>query len=160
MVNINKLNEEIKRDDIPKSILLQSELDSLQNRYKSLNDDFNLMKLYTKEMKNNLYENSSKNSSDSQSGGYLRDKEIVGLKQENKELEKKIEIMVDRMKACSEENKEYEDKIDKLKKDIKKLKKNGGVNSFDELSVIQIDKVEIEGKGNVQVICQFYFYFK
>ena len=82
MVNINKLNEEIKRDEIPKSILLQSELDSLQSRYKSLNDDFNLMKLYTKEMKNNIYENSNKGSADGQSGSYSRDKEINSLKEE------------------------------------------------------------------------------
>jgi hypothetical protein len=134
VININKLNEDIKRDDIPKAKSLQIELDNLSSRYVLLKEEFDLINLNNKELKYIHHDKNNKktpNDKNNISGisannkGNEDDNHYLELKQENKELEKKIEIMVDRLNTCSEENKEYESKIDKLKMEIKHLKSRG-----------------------------------
>jgi len=104
-------------------------------------------------LKNIFYDKNNRNNNENSSNNYSRDNVINDIKQENKELEKKIEIMVDRMKTCSEENKEYEAKVEKLKKDIKDLKANKGKSSdcFCDLTKIAVDTIEFKGIGGAKV---------
>jgi peptidoglycan hydrolase CwlO-like protein len=98
-------------------------------------------------LKNIFYEKTNKKENENIENNYSRDNELNEIKKENKELEKKIEIMVERLKNCSEENKEYEAKVEKLKKDVKdlKVKTEKASASFKDLTKGKVDSIEIKG---------------
>jgi len=60
---------------------------------------------------------------------YSRSKVIGDLKEENKELQKKTYIMMDKLKEFTEEGKENEADIDLLTLKIKKYKESGNGKS-------------------------------
>jgi cell division protein FtsB len=122
VININKLNEDIKRDDIPKAKALQIELDNLSNRYVLLKEEFDLINLSNKELKYIYHEKNNGNKKNQNENNNISGLSDSELKIENRELEKKIEIMAERLTTLSDENKEYESKIEKLKMELKHSK--------------------------------------
>jgi peptidoglycan hydrolase CwlO-like protein len=151
---MKKLTEEMRKEDIPRVKTLQKELDNLNTLYKNLKEDFDLINLSNKELKNIFYDKTVKK--DSLDNDYSRSKEIGDLKEDNKELQKKMDIMVDKLKKLTEEGKENEADIDRLKLEIKKYKESGsGKSAFSgNLVAIPCEHVEITGnKSNVCFIC-------
>lgn len=125
---MKKLTEDIRKEDIPRVKTLQNELDSLNTRYKNLKEDFDLINLNNKELKNIYYDKTNKKEYE-KNDDYFRNKEMQDLKEENKELQKKMDIMVDKLKKLTDENKDNEEDIEKLKLEIKKFKESGSVRS-------------------------------
>lgn len=144
---MKKLTEDIRKEDMPRVKTLQSELDNLNSRYKNLKEDFDLINLNNKELKNIFYDKNEKK--ESKNDEYSRNKEIEDLKEENKELQKKMDIMIDKLKKITEENKENEEDIERLKKEIKKYKEEQSKQKssfFDDLTLTNLEIIEIQGK--------------
>lgn len=150
ILNMKKFYEDIKKDDGPKVKSLQNELDNLNLKYRNLKQDFDLLNKNSKEYKNSFGGDNKKiNLMDE----YSRSKELAELKDENKDLQKKMEIMVDKLKKLSEENKENDGDIEKLKRELKVYKSSnpGMRNFFEELKPINLDDINLIGNNNMNV---------
>ncbi len=143
---MKKLTEDIRKEDMPRVKSLQKEFDNLNNRYNNLKEDFDLINLNNKELKKIFYDKKGKN--DIKDNEYSRNKEIEDLKEENKDLQKKMDIMIDKLKKLAEENKEYEEDVTRLSMEIKKLKEGKSHKSSfcDELIKSNSETIEIESK--------------
>lgn len=135
----------MRKEDIPRVKTLQNELDNLTNRYNNLKEDFDLINLNNKELKNIFYDKTGK--IDSTNNDYLRSKEMEDLKEENKELQKKMEIMVDKLKKLIDENKENEADIEKLKIEIKKYKEKGSIKTAFDSNLVASQSEHIQFNG-------------
>lgn len=145
----------MRKEDIPRVKSLQNELESLNTRYNNLKEDFDLINLNNKELKNIFYDKTGKK--DSAENDYSRAKEMEDLKEENKELQKKMDIMVDKLKKLTEENKENEEDIERLKKEIKKFKENSANRTSFQGNLVPIpsEKIELSGQKLENVILNF-----
>jgi hypothetical protein len=95
VLDLKRLNEEMKSDESNKVKKLQTELDILKNKYFSLKQDFELMTLNNNELKTNIY--NLKERSKSSNENYEQEKLIQELKEENKELSIKINKLLERI---------------------------------------------------------------
>jgi len=153
ILNMKKLTEDIRKEDMPRVKTLQNELDNLNSRYKNLKEDFDLINLNNKELKNIFYDKNGKK--ETKNDEYSRNKEIEDLKEENKELQKKMDIMIDKLKKITVENKENEEDIERLKKEIKKYKEEQTKhksNYFNELIQTNLEIIEIQGKVKIKYL--------
>jgi len=149
ILDMKKLTDDMRRDDLPRVKSLQNELYNLNIRYKNLKEDFELINLSNKELKNKLSENSvdKKESLDDE---YSRNKELEKLNSEIKELHKKMESMIDKLKKLTEENKENEDEIKLLKEELIKYKEFQEKSKSNFLNFLIPSKMEaIELRGSV-----------
>ena len=103
IVNLRKLSEDYKSDDTSKVKKLQHELDVLKTKYYSLKQDFELMTLNNNELKTNIYNLKEKNKTPEL---IEQEKILVELKEENKTLTRKIQILLEKIEYLQEKKKE------------------------------------------------------
>jgi hypothetical protein len=98
IINLRQLSEEHRSDETTKIKKLQHELDILKSKYFSLKQDFELMVLNNNELKSTIYSLQGKKGSNS------NDDDITNeLKEENKSLSRKIEILIEKINVLQEE---------------------------------------------------------
>jgi hypothetical protein len=109
VLNLRRLNEELKSDDSNKVKRLQTELDVLKTKYYSLKQDFELMTLNNNELKTNIYnlKEKTKHTSDN----YEQEKLIQELKEENRELSIKINKLLEKIDGLQQANKKEASKV-------------------------------------------------
>lgn len=95
VLNLRKLNEEMKSDESNKVKKLQNELDILKTKYFSLKQDFELMTLNNNELKTSIY--NLKEKSKSSTENYDQERLIQELKDENKVLSIKINKLLEKI---------------------------------------------------------------
>jgi hypothetical protein len=103
IINLRQLSEEHRSDETTKVKKLQHELDVLKSKYFSLKQDFELMLLNNNELKSTIYNFQGKRVGAPNDDQYL----IAELKEENKNLSKKIEILIEKINMLQEESKKH-----------------------------------------------------
>jgi len=146
---MKKLTEDMRKEDIPRVKTLQNELDNLNSRYTNLKEDFDLINLSNKELKNIYYDKTTGKKDSGGESDYSRTKEMQDLKDDNRELQKKMDIMVSKLKKLTEENKENEHDIERLKNEISKYKGSGSNTARSSFlsGLVPIASVNVEFTG-------------
>ena len=93
---MRKLAEDSRIEETAKIKKLQHELDNLKTKYYDLKADFELISLNNSELKANIYSIQDKNKTPEQINNELI---IYELKEENTNLMKKIEILVNKINS-------------------------------------------------------------
>lgn len=115
-MNIKKLSEEARQDDASKLKKLLREYEGLKNRYHSVKQDFELMALNNKELKNTIYELQENSQIQKLKNDGV---ELNLLKDENRQLMKKIEILAHRVSTLTQDLRKAEEDLRNKKEEIK-----------------------------------------
>lgn len=110
---MRKLAEDSRIEETAKIKKLQHELDNLKTKYYDLKADFELISLNNSELKANIYSIQDKNKTPEQINNELI---IYELKEENTNLMKKIEILVNKINSLNENNEKKNDDTKNKKK--------------------------------------------
>jgi len=110
---LRKLAEDSRIEETAKIKKLQHELDNLKTKYYDLKADFELISLNNSELKANIYSIQDKNKTPEQINNELI---IYELKEENTNLMKKIEILVNKINSLNENNEKKNDDTKNNKK--------------------------------------------
>ena len=139
---MRKLAEDSRIEETAKIKKLQHEIDNLKTKYYDLKADYELISLNNGELKANIYSIQDKNKSLDQINQELI---VAELKEENNNLVRKIEILVNKINSMNED-------LSKAKEEVKDLKsnKNSGVVKpilkDSNLEIKNIIKFNIDGK--------------
>lgn len=139
---MRKLAEDSRIEETAKIKKLQHELDNLKTKYYDLKADYELISLNNGELKANIYSMQDKNKSLDQINQELI---IAELKEENNNLMRKIEILVNKINSMNED-------ISKAKDEVKDLKSNRNSEILkpnikgSNLEINNIIKFNIDGK--------------
>jgi len=139
---LRKLAEDSRIEETAKIKKLQHELDNLKTKYYDLKADYELISLNNGELKANIYSMQDKNKSLDQINQELI---IAELKEENNNLMRKIEILVNKINSMNED-------ISKAKDEVKDLKSNRNSEILkpnikgSNLEINNIIKFNIDGK--------------
>jgi hypothetical protein len=110
---LRKLAEDSRIEETAKIKKLQHELDNLKTKYYDLKADFELISLNNSELKANIYSIQDKNKTPEQINNELI---IYELKEENTNLMKKIEILVNKINSLNESSEKKNDDVKNNKK--------------------------------------------
>ena len=110
---MRKLAEDSRIEETAKIKKLQHELDNLKTKYYDLKADFELISLNNSELKANIYSIQDKNKTPEQINNELI---IYELKEENTNLMKKIEILVNKINSLNESSEKKNDDVKNNKK--------------------------------------------
>jgi hypothetical protein len=120
LINLRKLAEDTRIEETAKIKKLQHELDNLKTKYYDLKADFELISLNNSELKANIYSIQDKNKTPQHINNELV---IAELKEENNNLMKKIEILVNKINSINEGN-EKKNEDGKNNKNVQLQRKN------------------------------------
>lgn len=132
VLNLRKLSEDSKVDETAKIKKLQHELDNIKTKYYSLKQDFELMSLNNNELKTTIYSLQEKNKTPQQID---QEKVIEELKDDNRNMTKKIEILINKINQLQEE-------LMSAEKDLEKKK---GKISQKDYKTMNVFNIQIEG---------------
>lgn len=133
--------EDSRIEETAKIKKLQHELDNLKTKYYDLKADFELISLNNSELKANIYALQDKNKTPEQINEELI---ISELKEENKNLMRKIEILVNKINNLNED-------LNEANKEIEASKINKSSKSEMEESRLKYISSELQFKNSINL---------
>jgi outer membrane murein-binding lipoprotein Lpp len=139
LINLRKLSEDRINDSQVKK--LQFELDNIKTKYYTLKQDHEILLKSNSELKTALYSKAPES--------HINESEINELKDDNRDLMKKIEILVSKVNQLNEDLKYKDEELKKAREEIENLK----LNSSKVLNIQNLPSVpQVPGVPNIPSI--------